>query len=178
MSREWVRHWKPDAYWKDTPDFEVYRDELIAKTLQLVSNWKQQRQRVSKARKNLAFFCTRLEMLVEESNPSLELPPASGIPVEELADDVADFLSVLPRTDCWDKHGDRFVTSEEAPSICGGCPLTKPVRGMSGGHRYWACDALAFMGEKIVEWRVGYPADPWPEPGVWYSAFESDRSRH
>lgn len=49
---------------------------------------------------------------------------------------------------------------------------------MSGESLYYGCDALAFIGAKIVEWRTGYPANPWPEPGVWYSAFESDRSRH
>ena len=61
---------------------------------------------------------------------------------------------------------------------CGGCPLVGPVKGLSGAHVYYGCDALAFVGEKIVEWRAGLPANAWPEPGVWYSAFETDRRRH
>jgi hypothetical protein len=179
MTKEWVRRWNPKAYWRNTPNFSLYRDDLLAKVLQVVADWKEQKRRVSKARKNLAFFCTRLEMLADESIASIELPPASGQLIEALTDDLADYLSVLPETDCWERHGNQFVIDpDDPPSICEGCAMVAPVRGMSGTHRYWTCDALAFMGAKIVEWRAGFPADPWPEPGVWYSAFETDRSRH
>ena len=178
MKSDWQQHWNPKAYWKDTADFRAYRDDLVAKTLQLVAEWKQQRSGIGRANKNMAFLCSRLELLVDECDPT-DLPSARGQGVQELADDLADYPSILPATDCWTAHGNSSASpGEDPPTICDGCPLIGPVKGMSGDRRYWACDALSFIGEKLVEWRVGLPANPWPEPGVWYSAFESDRGRH
>jgi hypothetical protein len=175
---DWRQRWNPRAYWKDTRDFLAYRDELVSKTLQVVAHWKQQRTKVGKSNKNLAFLCSRLELLVEECGATSLLPEPFGSNLEDLAHDLADFLSVLPETDCWERHPGYATPGEEVPDVCEGCPLVGPVKGMSGDHKYYGCDVLAFMGEKLIEWRAGLPTNPWPEPGVWYSAFETDRSKH
>lgn len=178
MKIDWRQNWNPKVYWKDTRDFLAYRDELISKTLQVVANWKAQRSATGKSNKNLAFLCGRLELLVDECDARNQLPTATSANVEELANDLGDFLSVLPETDCWDRHPGYYTGDQEVPELCDGCPLIGPVKGMSGSHRYFGCDALAFVGAKLVEWRAGLPANPWPEPSVWYSAFETDRSKH
>jgi hypothetical protein len=177
--RDWRERWDPKTAWKGTEDFLAYRDELVARTLQVVADWRPQKSRVSKMNKNLAFLCGRLELLIDESEALGSLPAPSGGNLEARAHDLADLLSVLPQTNCWEVHGDRFaVRGETPPDICADCPLAGPVKGLSGSHLYYGCDALTFMGEKLVEWRAGYPANPWPEPGVWYSAFETNRHRH
>jgi hypothetical protein len=178
VSRTWVKRWNPDAYWRETTDFLAYREDLAHKVVTLVAEWRAQRNEISKARKNLAFLCERLDMLVVESGLALPVPEAEGGDIDLVADDLGDFLSILPKTDCWDRHPGFYQGDEDRPEVCEGCPFEKPVKGLSGSHQYYACDTLAFIGEKIVDWRVGYPADPWPEPGVWFSWFESDRSKH
>jgi hypothetical protein len=177
--KDWYVRWNPNVYWRDTGDFLAYRDDLIPKTLQLVANWRRQKAVVTKANKNLAYLCSRLELLVEGAGAIALLPQPSSEDAALLAHDLADFLSILPKTDCWDVHGDDYaLPGEPPPEVCRGCPLVGPVRGLSGSHLYYGCDALAFIGEKLVEWRAGAPSNPWPEPGVWYSAFETDRRRH
>ena len=157
----------------------AYRDELVARTLQVVADWKHRRSKVANANRNLAFLCGRLELLLEGCSAIEMLPAPSGGDPEILAHDLGDLLSVLPRTNCWDAHGGRYaIPGEDPPEVCAACPLVGPVKGLSGSHLYYGCDALAIMGEKLVEWRAGFPSNPWPEPNVWYSAFESDRSRH
>lgn len=178
MKTDWRQHWNPRVYWKDTKDFRAYRDELVAKTLQVVANWKKQRSSVGRSNKNLAFLCGRLELLVDECEVGAKLPTPSSANIEALANDLGDFLSVLPETDCWDRHPGYYQADQEIPNICDGCPFIGPVKGMSGPHRYYGCDAFVFIGMKLVEWRAGLPGNPWPEPGVWYSAFETDRSKH
>lgn len=178
MKTDWQTRWNPKAYWRGTTEFSAYREDLVLKVLRVVSEWKRQRQKVAKLDKNLAFLCGRLEILVEECGASVWLPDASGEDLEVLAHDLADFLSVLPETDCWDLHPPTATQGVSPPPICNDCPFVGPVSGLSGDEKYFGCDTLTFFGWKLVDWRAGSPRNAWPEPGVWYSAFETNRRRH
>lgn len=179
MKREdWRDRWDPRAHWKGTADFLAYRGHLIDRVLRLVSEWKHGGRRAVGGDGNVAFFCERLEMLVGECNADHLLPQPSGQSVAELAHDLSDFLSVLPETDCWDRHPPTAGPGAAAPSYCDECPFVGPVKGLTGEQRYYGCDTLVFFGWKIVDWRAGLPSDAWPEPGVWYSAFESNPRGH
>lgn len=178
--QDWRETWNLDIAWKGTDDFLAYRDELVTRTLQVVANWRKQRTQVNKKSKNLAYLCSRLDLLVDRSGALDLLPMPSADDTEMLARRLGDLLTVLTRTNCWEVHGNNDSASEDEPppDVCQGCPFVGPVDGLSGHLKYWGCDALTFIGHKLVEWRSGYPENPWPEPGVWSSAFETDRRRH
>ncbi|MGE3270342.1 MAG: hypothetical protein AB7P40_16435 [Chloroflexota bacterium] len=179
MATDWRQSWSPRAAWKGTNDFLAYREDVVTETLQLVANWRQQKTQVSRKNKNLAYLCSRLDHLVQRSGARQLLPAPTRDDAESLARSLADLLTVLTETNCWEAHGNSDgVYDEDPPEVCQGCPFVGPVDGLSGNRQYWGCDALTFIGWKLLEWRSGYPANPWPEVGVWYSAFESDRSRH
>ena len=181
MSRaldDWQATWNPRARWKDTRDYLAYRGDVVSKTLELVAVWRRQKAEISSLSKNLGFLCSRLELLVEECGADDRLPEIGQPDVEALARELGDLLSILPETDCWDRHPPVATPGEPEPAICDGCPLIGPVKGLSGDQRYYGCDTLAFFGWKIVDHRAGLPREAWPEPGAWYSAFESNRTRH
>jgi hypothetical protein len=155
----------------------VYRQTLVEKTLRIVSEWKASGPRRNQIKNNrLKSFIARLERLVTECDEVL-LPKPAGADLEDLATDLADYLSILPHTDCWQVHGNG-PAGEAPPGVCSGCPFVGPVQGLSGDLRYHGCDVLAFMGEKVVDHRIGLPANAWPEPGVWYSGFETNPRTH
>ena len=119
---DWQQHWNPRAYWKDTNDFLAYRDELVARTLRVVAEWRHQRPTIAKNSKNLAFLCGRLELLVDECGANHLLPQPSHADLETLAHELADFLSILPESDCWDRHPPIAARGEDPPPVCDGCP--------------------------------------------------------
>ncbi|MCC6179256.1 MAG: hypothetical protein IT305_28450 [Chloroflexi bacterium] len=178
--QDWHERWSHDTLWKDTDDFLVYREDLVRDTLQVVANWRKQKTALGKKNKNLAYFCSRLDLLVDRSGALDLLPAPSADDTEMLARRLGDLLTVLTRTNCWELHGNNDGVSDDElpPEACEGCPLVGPVDGLSGPHKYWGCDALTFIGWKLIDWRAGLRENPWPEPGVWYSAFETDRRRH
>ena len=93
MSRaldDWQATWNPRARWKDTRDYLAYRGDVVSKTLELVAVWRRQKAEISSLSKNLAFLCSRLELLVEECGADDRLPEIGQPDVEALARELGD----------------------------------------------------------------------------------------
>src|SRR5438046_2599324 len=96
--------WHGSADGKQSEDFRDYRDELVVKTLQVVANWRRQRTQIGKKNKNLAYLCSRLDLLVEGAGATALLPPPSSDDTETLIWRLSDLLTMLAQTNCWDLH--------------------------------------------------------------------------
>lgn len=86
---------------------------------------------------------------------------------------LADVLMELPSTDVWSDHAKEKKREEDEERLC---RLHGTVRGANGVD-YRGCDRLAWIGDKLLNAKYGLK-NIWPEPGVWSSWFECDRSRH
>lgn len=105
-----------------------------------------------------------LEVAIPEPNAELQT---------EALGRLADVLMELPSTDVWTSHAEDAFLSRDLGHYC---RLHRTVRG-ANGIDYRGCDRLAWIGDKLLNAKYGLKGI-WPEPGVWSSWFESDRTRH
>jgi hypothetical protein len=85
---DWQQTWNPKKHWKDSPDFLVYRDDVLRRVFELVAECRGNRARAGRLRKNLPFFCERMEMLFSDAGALHLLPEPAGAGIDELANEL------------------------------------------------------------------------------------------
>lgn len=97
--------------------------------------------------------------------------------LSHVADELRELLMGFRATNVWQTAIDQ-PSEHGARCQHGGVSSHTHIRAISGhSPTYPLCDHLAWIGEKLLNQKYDLK-NHWPEPRVYYSLFESDRSGH